>query len=85
MENRVVGREMRELYERLEAMEAIQRRTHVTEDVSDAEREEIEVEEIIGEDAVEERLLKDVVKLGARANMDVPMYVGNLDAKELLE
>jgi hypothetical protein len=85
MENRVVGREMRELHTRLEAMEAIQRITRVTENVSDAESEEIEVEEIIGEDAAEERLLKDVVKLGAREKMDVLMYVLNLDVEELLD
>jgi hypothetical protein len=85
IENRVVGREVRELRARLEAMEAMQRRTPVAEDVSDAESEEIEVEEAIGEDAAEERLLKVVVKLGAREKMDVPMYEGNLDAEELLD
>jgi hypothetical protein len=72
IENRVVGREVRELRARLEAMEAMQRRTPTTEDVSDAESEEIEVEEAIGEDEGEERLLKVVVKLGAREKMDVP-------------
>jgi hypothetical protein len=66
-------------------MEAMQRRTLATEDVSDAESEEIEVEEVIGEDAAEERLLKVVVKLGARAKMDIPMYEGNLDVEELLD
>jgi hypothetical protein len=65
-------------------MEAIQRRTHVAEDVSDVESEEIEVEEIIGEDAAEERLLKVVVKLGAREKMDVPMYEGNLDVRRVI-
>jgi hypothetical protein len=85
MENLVVGREMRELYTILEAMEAIQRRTPAAEDVSDAESEEIEVEEVIGEDAAEECLLKVVVKLGARAKMNVPMYEGNLDSEELLD
>jgi hypothetical protein len=44
MENHVVGREMREICARLEAMEAMQRRTHVAEDVSDEKIEEVEVE-----------------------------------------
>jgi len=41
MENPAVGREMRENRARLEAM---QRRTHVSKDVSDVESDEIEVE-----------------------------------------
>jgi hypothetical protein len=83
--NRAVGREVREIHARLEVMEAMKRRTPAVEDVSDAESEEIEVEEDIGEYAAEERLLKAIVKLGARENMDVPMYEGNLDAEELLD
>jgi hypothetical protein len=43
------------------------------------------VEEIIGEYAAEERLLKVVVNLGARAKMHLPMYEGNLDVEELLD
>jgi hypothetical protein len=34
---------------------------------------------------VEERLLRAVVKLGARAKIDIPMYEGNLDTEELLD
>jgi hypothetical protein len=83
--NRVVGREMRELHARLEAMEAMQRRTPVAEDVSDVESEEVEVEEATGEDVAEECLLKVIVKLGAREKMDIPMYEGNLDVEELLD
>jgi hypothetical protein len=81
MENRVVGGEMRELHTRLEEMEEMQRRTHVVEDVNDAKSEEIEVEEVIGEDVAEELLLKVVVKLGTREKVEVSMYEGNLDAK----
>jgi hypothetical protein len=33
----------------------------------------------------EERLLKAVVKLGAREKIDIPMYGGNLDVEELLD
>jgi hypothetical protein len=83
--NHVVGREMRELHTRLEVMEAMQRRTPTTGDISDAESKEIEVEEAIGEDVAKERLLKVVVKLGAREKIDVPMYEGNLDFEELLD
>jgi hypothetical protein len=86
MENCVVGREMRELLARLEAMEEMQRRTHVAEDnVSDAKSEEIEVEEATGEDVGDKHFLKVVMKLGARENIDVPMYEGNLDDEELLD
>ena len=76
---------MRELRARLEAMEAMQRGTSTAGDVSDAESEEIEVEEAIGEDVGAARFLKVVMKLGARAKMDVPMYEGNLDAEDLLD
>jgi hypothetical protein len=37
------------------------------------------------EDAAEERLLRAFVKLGARENIDIPMYEGNLDTEELLD
>ena len=36
-------------------------------------------------DAAEERLLKVVVKLGARVKIDIPMYEGNLDTEEFLD
>jgi hypothetical protein len=45
----------------------------------------VEVEEVIVEDAIEEHLLKVVVKLGAREKIDIPMYEGNLDAEKLLD
>jgi hypothetical protein len=83
--NRVVEREMRELRARLEAMEAAQRRAPDAGDISDAESEEVEVEEAAGENVVEERLLRAVVRLGARAKIEVPMYEGNLDVEELLD
>jgi hypothetical protein len=83
--NRVVEREMREFHGRMEAMEATQRRAPDIGDVSDAESEEAEVEEAVGEDVVEERLLRSVSRLGGRAKIEVPMYEGNLDAEELLD
>jgi hypothetical protein len=62
-------------------METMQRREPDVGDVSDAENEEVEVEEVVGEDVAEECLLKVVVKLGAREKIDIPMYEGNLDVE----
>jgi hypothetical protein len=83
--NRAMEREIRELGARLDAMEIAQRRALDVGDVSDAENEEVEVDEVVAEDAAKERLLKVVVKLGARAKINVPMYEGNLDTEELLD
>jgi hypothetical protein len=41
----------------------------------------VEVEEVVAEYAAEDRLLKSVVKLEARVNIDIPIYEGNLDVK----
>jgi putative transposon-encoded protein len=57
-------------------METTQRRAPDTGDVNDAENEEVEVEEVVVEDDAEECLLKEVVKLGARGKIDIPMYEG---------
>jgi hypothetical protein len=54
-------------------MEVMQRRTSIAGDISDAESEEIEFEEIIVEDAADKLFLKAVMKLGDIANVDVPM------------
>jgi hypothetical protein len=72
-------RGMREICARLDAMQPTQRRTPDAGDVSDEESEDVEVEGVAGEDAAEERLLKFVVKLGAREKIDIPMYEGKLD------
>jgi hypothetical protein len=85
IENRAMEREMRELCASLDAMETTQRKEPDVGDVSDAENEEMEVEEVVAKDVVEECLLKAVVKLGSRAKIDIPMYEGNLDVKELLD
>jgi hypothetical protein len=85
IENRAMERKMREIRARLDAMEAKKRRAPDVGDFSDAKNEEVEVEEVVAEDVVEERLLKLVVKFGARPNIDIPMYEGNLDIEELLE
>jgi hypothetical protein len=62
-------------------MEASQRRAPNDGDISDAESEKIEVEE----DVAEERLLREVARLRGRAKIEVPMYEGNVDTKELLD
>jgi hypothetical protein len=66
-------------------MEATQRRALDAGDINDAESEEVEVEEAAGENVVEEHLLREVVRLGARTKIKVPMYEGNLDTEELLD
>jgi hypothetical protein len=78
--NRAVEREMRELCAILEVMEAAQRRALDTGDIND-----VESEEATGENVSKERLLRAVVILGSRAKIEVPMYEGNLDAKEMLD
>jgi hypothetical protein len=78
-------REMREIRAILEAMEATHRRAPDVGDISDAESEEVEVEEVVGENVSEERSLRAVVKLGARAKLDIPMYEGNLHVEEMLD
>jgi hypothetical protein len=47
--------------------------------------EETNVEEVVGGDASKELLMKDVVKLGAREKLHIPIYEGNLDVEELLD
>jgi hypothetical protein len=66
-------------------MEVAQRRAPNAGDVSDTERKYVEAEEAVGEHVVEEHFLRAVVRLGARAKIEVPMYEGNLDAEELLD
>jgi hypothetical protein len=55
-------------------METTQRRAPHFGDISDAESEEREVEEVVAKDVVEERSLKHFVKLGAREKIGIPMY-----------
>jgi hypothetical protein len=83
--NRAMEREMREICVRLYDMEISQRRSPDARDVNEAENEEVEVEEVVVEDAAEERLLREVVKSGVREKIEIPMYEGNIDTKELLD
>jgi hypothetical protein len=82
-----IERQMRDLRARLEDMETTQRRTASAGDLSDSDRY-IEVEreeEVTPRDASNERLIKAISRMGARAKMDIPIYEGNLDAEELLD
>jgi hypothetical protein len=83
--NATMEEEMRQLCARLDAMETAQRRAPDVGDVSESENEDVEAEEVAGEQAAEERLLRVVVKLGTRAKIEVPMYEGNLNVEELLD
>jgi uncharacterized protein (UPF0216 family) len=85
LSNHVIEREMQELREILEVMEASQRRAPNAVDISDIESEEVESRESTREDVVEERLLREVSRLGGRAKIEVPMYEINLDVEELLD
>jgi hypothetical protein len=80
-------REMRDLRVRLEDMETTQRRTVNVGDLTDFESEfEAEhEEEVVAEDAANERLIRAIAKMGGRVKMDLPVYEGNLDAEELLD
>jgi len=72
-------REIRELRERMDAMETTQWRDPDFGDIGDAENEDV-----IVEDYMEELLLKAVVRLGSRQKINIPMYQGNLDTEELI-
>jgi hypothetical protein len=83
-----VEREMRELHDRLDAMEIAQRWIVDARDISEAKSEnedENKGEEVVVEDATEKGLFRVVARIGAREKMDIPMYEGNLDVEELLD
>jgi hypothetical protein len=87
MTDPAMEREMRDLQARLEDMETTQRRTVSAGDLSDSESE-VEVEreeEVVAEDASNERLIRAIARMGARAKMDIPVCEGNLDAEEILD
>jgi hypothetical protein len=87
MEDPAIERQMRDLRARLEDMETAQRRTTSVGDLSDSdsEVEDEHEEEVAAEDAVNEHLIKAIVRMGAKAKMDIPVYEGNMDAEDLLD
>jgi hypothetical protein len=80
MPNPTVEREMRELRARFDAMEIAQRCTIDVGDISEADSEnEVgnEGEEVAVEDVADECLFRVVARIGARENMEIPIYEGN--------
>jgi hypothetical protein len=68
-------------------METTQRQTPDIGGVSEAENENEAgfKEEVVAEDAAEERLFKVVARIGVELKMDISMYEGNLDVEKLLD
>ena len=88
MTDPAMEKEMCDLRTRLEDMEIVQRCTVSVGDLSDSESEieaENEEEEVVAKDAANERLIKAIARMGARAKMDIPVYEGNMDGEELLD
>jgi hypothetical protein len=86
MTDLVMEREMHDLRARLEDMETVQRRTVNVGDLSDSKSEdELECEEVVAEDASNERLIRAIARMGTKVKMDIPVYEGNLDAEEILD
>jgi hypothetical protein len=86
-QNIEMEREIRNLRARMEDMEAAQRRTADTGDLSDSEGEADVVPQdgVAAEDAANERLIKAITRMSAKVRMDIPSYEGSLDAEELLD
>jgi len=80
-------REIHDLHDRLEDMETTQRRTTSAGDLSDSDSE-VEAEheeEVVAKDGANEQLIKSIAQMGAKMDMDILVYEGNLDAEELLD
>jgi hypothetical protein len=68
IENVSMGEEKRQLHARMDSMEIAQRRAPNVGDINEAENKEME-EGVVGEEVVEERLLRAIVKMGAKAKI----------------
>jgi hypothetical protein len=86
-QNVEMEREIRNLRARMEDMEAAQRRTTNTGDLSDSEGEAETVPqgEVTAEEASTERLIKAITRMSSKTKMDISAYEGSLDAEELLD
>jgi hypothetical protein len=83
MTDPAMEKEMCDLQARLKDMKIAQRLTVSAGDLSDSESEiEAEHEEEV---APNECLIRAIARMGARENMEIPVYEGNLDAEELLD
>ena len=88
VQNPEVERDLHNLHARIVDMDIRQRHTVDVGDISESENEYDAghgEEEILGEYATNERLLKVVARMGAKVKMDDPVYEGNLDVEELLD
>jgi hypothetical protein len=88
VQNPEVERDLHNIRARLVDVEIRQKHTADVGDISESENEDDAghgEEEVTAEDAANERLLKAVARMGAKAKMDIPVYEGNLDAEELLD
>jgi hypothetical protein len=86
--NLEVERDLHDIHARIVDVKIKQRHRVDIGDVSESKREDEVVhreEEVTEEDATNEHLLRVVARMGARDKMDILVYEGNLDAKELLE
>jgi hypothetical protein len=88
MQNPEVERDLHDIRARLVDMEIKQRCTTDARDVSESESENEaghDGEEVAAEDAANERLIRAIARMGAKAKMDIPVYEGNMDVEELLD
>lgn len=86
--NAEMERQVRDLRERLEEMEAAQRRGDGAVEFNDSKVEEEaghDAEEVTAEDASTERLIKAISRMSSKTKMDIPVYEGSLNAEELLD
>jgi hypothetical protein len=86
--NPEMERQMQDLRSRMEEMETAQRRGAGTGEFSDYEVEEEaghEAEEVSAEDASMERLIRAISRMSSKTKMEIPVYEGSLNAKELLD
>jgi hypothetical protein len=87
-QNLDVERGMRNIRARMEDMEIKQRRNADARDISESEDEGDaghEEEEILAEDATNERLIKAIAWMSSKTKMDILAYEGSLDAEEMLD
>jgi hypothetical protein len=79
--------QIRDLRERLEEMEAVQRCTANAGDLSDSEgkAQAQQQGEVAAEDVANERFIKAIAQMSSKTKMDIPAYKGSLDAEELLD
>jgi hypothetical protein len=88
VQNPEVERDLHNILTRLVDMEIRQKCLADVGDISESESEDDAghgEEEVTGEDAANECLLKAVARMGAKAKMDIPVYEGNLDVDEILD